>query len=204
MTDGETELLCRELDQASSYFEYGAGESTKHAARRPNIKRMVSVESDNDFIEKNVISDSPVADAVERGRLSFASIDIGPTGRWGRPVDTSEKQKWPNYPAAIERGGGNDWDLVLVDGLFRVACVATALTVSPNAKIFVHDFWRRKRYRPVLRFCDVVETADQLVSLSRKPDVSDSDLQAMLHRHQFLPADKTVWLSFQSKLGFKV
>jgi len=203
MTDDEIDLLTRELGQASSYFEYGAGESTKLAARQPGLKRIMSTESDRAFIEQRLLSDEAVAASVESGRLAFADIDIGPTGKWGRPTDTSSKHKWPTYSGAIFTDD-TPWDLVLVDGLFRVACVAAALLHSPQARVLVHDFWRRKRYRPVLDVCDEIETANQLVVLKRKPDAGDSALQQLRQRHDTMPTDKTAWLQFQSKFGIKI
>jgi hypothetical protein len=203
MTEDEIQLLTRELGQAHSYFEYGAGESTKLAVRQPNLEKVFSTESDKGFIQDRLLPDPVVAENVASGRLVFADIDIGPTGQWGRPTDVSSRDKWPSYADAIAATQA-PWDLILVDGLFRVACVAAALLHSPEARVLVHDFWRRKRYRPVLDYCDELETANQLVLLQRKGDTTDEALQTLRQKHVYLPADKTAWLKFQAKLGIKI
>lgn len=202
MTDDEIELLQRELAGARRYIEYGSGESTKRAARTPGIERILSIESDRDFIRDRVMSDDAVAAAVADGRLAFPTIDIGPTGKWGRPTDTGSRSKWPNYSGAIFVTDA-PWDLVLVDGVFRVACVAAALLHSPQARVLVHDFWRRPRYRPVLDFCDEIESANQLVLLRRRDVATDADLEAVLRRHEVMPTDQTPWMRFKAKLGIR-
>ena len=203
MTNGETEFLCRELDQATCYFEYGAGESTKLAARRGNLSRIVSTESDRDFIESELMSDADVRSSVNAGRLEFVAVDVGPTGRWGRPADRSKRHQWPDYPKVISKSQ-TPWDLVLVDGLFRVACVAEVMLQQPEAKLFVHDFWRRKRYRPVFRFCEEVESVDELVLLRRKPDVSNDVILKVFDRYAYLPSGVTWLQSVQSRFGVRV
>jgi hypothetical protein len=202
MTDDEIQLLQRELAGARCYLEYGAGESTKRACATPGIERIVSIESDRDFIRERVMPDTAVTAALADGRLAFPEVDIGPTGRWGRPTDHASRSKWPSYSRAIF-ATGQPWDLVLVDGVFRVACVAAALLHSPQARVLVHDFWRRPRYRPVLDFCDEVESADQLALLRRRSTAGDDALQAVLRRHEILPTDKTPWLRFKAMFGVR-
>jgi hypothetical protein len=202
MTDDEIELLQRELAGARRYLEYGSGESTKRAARAPGIERILSIESDRDFIRERVMSDDAVAAAAAEGRLAFPAIDIGPTGKWGRPTDPASRSRWGNYSGAIFATDA-PWDLVLVDGVFRVACVAAALLHSPRARVLVHDFWRRPRYRPVLDFCDEIETANQLVLLRRRDGVSDAELTTVLRRHEVMPTDQTPWMHFKARLGLK-
>lgn len=203
MTDDEIELLRRELSSAKTYFEFGAGESTKLAVRESGIEKIMSTESDREFIRDRLMLDDVIVRNVDSGRLHFADIDIGPTGRWGRPQDKGSRQKWPRYPDAI-RTTDTAWDLVLVDGVFRVACVAAAMLHNPDARVLVHDFWRRKRYRPVLDISEEIETANQLVLLRRSAQADDETLMRLLRRHALMPTDQTVWLRLQSKFGVKI
>lgn len=202
MTDDEIELLQRELTGAHRYIEFGSGESTKRAVRAAGIEQIVSIESDRDFIRERVMSDDATAVAAAEGRLAFPEIDIGPTGKWGRPTDQASRTKWPNYSGAIFATEA-PWDLVLVDGVFRVACVAAALLHSPRARVLVHDFWRRPRYRPVLGFCDEIESANQLVLLRRRDTATDAELTAILRRHEVMPTDQTAWMRLKAKFGIK-
>jgi hypothetical protein len=203
MTDKEAQLLERELARARSYFEYGAGESTQRAVRTSSLERIVSVESDRAFVDEHLMPDPEIRANVESGRLEFVIADIGPTKRWGHPRDRSQRHKWPNYPDAI-RASGREWDLVLVDGRFRVACVAAALVHCPGARVMVHDFWRRRRYRVLLKLCEVLEEADQLVVLGAGRKADAGALRALYGRYRFNPSDKTLWLRIQEKLGRKV
>jgi len=195
-------LLRKELTKATRYFEWGAGESTKLAVRQQNVVQVHSAESDRDFIETELLTDEFVRESVESGRLKFHLVDIGPTGRWGRPIDNHAQHKWGAYAEAISADEAQ-WDLVLVDGLFRVACVAAALLKSPDVRLLIHDFWRRKRYRPVLNFCEEIETADQLVLVRRRKEADDELITRFLRKHNVLPTDKTPWLKLQSKIGIK-
>jgi hypothetical protein len=203
MTENERNLLEKQFASASCYFEYGSGASTKRAVEFKNITSIVCVESDRAFFDNEVLPDSGVGEAVAHGRLQCLLVDIGPTKRWGYPRDRRSIGKWPNYPRAILSTEEN-WDLVLIDGRFRVACMAAALLKCPSAKILVHDFWRRKRYQVMFDYCDVVEAADELVLLSKKKACSDDDLKQLLERYQTIPSDKTFWFLVQDKLGVKV
>ena len=48
----DKKLFYKFLDKSSEYFEFGAGGSTYQAAIRPHINRIISVESDIEWIDK--------------------------------------------------------------------------------------------------------------------------------------------------------
>lgn len=66
----------------------------------------------------------------------------------------------------------------LVDGRFRVACALKLLGALDhnNHVVFVHDFFHhREFYRPILEYYDVLEYADSLIALHRKPGLVQAD-----------------------------
>lgn len=54
---------------------------------------------------------------------------------------------WPNYSVDVFRANA-DYDSVLVDGRFRIACVAqTICNCDLTVKILIHDFVLEKNTR---------------------------------------------------------
>lgn len=128
-------------------LEYGAGGSTRLAARR-GVPRILSVESDPAFGQAVA-----AAQRQEPGERAFELFtpDLGPTGAWGFPTDPTTCQRWPLYATRPwERLARRQWvpDLILVDGRFRVACfLASLLQARPGAVILFDDYAsRRKQY----------------------------------------------------------
>lgn len=203
MKESEINLLKKAFSRAKNYFEYGAGRSTEYSLEAGNLESVISVESDSAFVDEYVRPSESIRGAEESGYLSFHIVDIGPTKRWGHPVDKQSRHLWPNYARAIFEYPEIDWDLILVDGRFRNACVAASLLSNPDAHVLVHDFWRRRRYHPMLKYCDEVESAEQLILLKRKKEIADAVLEKVLEDYQFRPTDKTARQEILQKLGIK-
>jgi hypothetical protein len=141
----DKELYACYLRKSTSYFEWGCGGSTEFAAGHQNLKYLMSIESYPEWLGK--VSDVPIVkDGINSGRIGMFHVDIGPVRKFGFP-----KSKDPavigRYPAAIsvlkER-----FDLVLVDGRFRVACFLETVRhyVShkwPSPTILFHDYMGR-------------------------------------------------------------
>jgi hypothetical protein len=172
------ELKCfeRYLSAASSYLEYGSGGSTVMAAEIPDLK-IQTIESDKVWLDE-LATKPAVKTAIDQKRLSLVHVDIGPTGQWGRPIDESGRDRWPNYQTAPWRG---DYcpDLILIDGRFRVACaIQTALRLKNDAHIIVHDYRSRNQYHEIERFFKLVEEWQDLAVFSSaeidRPAAEDS------------------------------
>lgn len=133
--------------KASSILEYGSGGSTWYAAIHSG-KKIVTVESDYEF-----------GDALSRkinaaGLPSIPNIiyeDIGPVGKWGRPIDPSHWNKFIRYALAPwERFPNLEPDVVLIDGRFRTACfAATVLSIKKPTRILFDDYVGRPHYHKV-------------------------------------------------------
>lgn len=146
----EAEYLRGAYEAASVILEYGSGGSTRLAAEMPG-KYILSVESDADWA---------LALQVELDTAELPSpaviyyVNIGPTGRWGRPVDEKRWQLFYRYPMAIwDEPFFRHPDTVLIDGRFRTACFATlCLRISRPVRVLFDDYRDRAAYHRVESF----------------------------------------------------
>ena len=108
-------------------FEYGAGASTVWLARR--AREVISVEHDPEFmgIFRDLLSPYDNVTLLER------SIANSPDP----------------YVRAIDEAGGS-FDLIVVDGRHRAACLAAAKARLAPGAIVVFDDSGRKRYRDAI------------------------------------------------------
>lgn len=174
MSENEKKLFEKSLELATSYFEFGAGGSTVWAVGKGLIA--YGVESDPAWVGKL---------RMELGdKCKTKVVDIGPTGKWGRPESMECSSNFPKYSLAILEHNIS-YDLILVDGRFRVSCVITAIQHLLNnksdlreARIFIHDFWNRPQYHIVLQFLEVVEKADTAGLFRVASNISESQLSA--------------------------
>ena len=172
MSDSERQLFSGCLSQAENYFEFGAGGSTVWAVKEGlDVK---GVESDINWVNALKKELGPPC--------RVKAVGIGPTTEWGFPADAKESHTFPEYSRAIFQHS-QPFDLVLVDGRFRVACTMTAIEhIARNpcngrdAYIFIHDFWNRPHYHVVLQFLDVVESVESAGVFQVQKDV---DLNAV-------------------------
>ena len=174
---GEDDLFREELARATSYLEFGTGGSTLRAATS-GVRRIVSVDSDQTWVRK--ISDRI---AAERSTVDIELIhcDIGRTGEWGMPTDYGQVANWPQYfvqPWGRFLTANDTPDLIFVDGRFRVACVLYSLLnlcirrPTKAARIMIHDFSYRPFYGRILEHASIVATANSLVVVRERPDIS--------------------------------
>jgi len=188
MTDAEVGVLRECLSKAASLVEFGSGGSTLLAVRSPSLRRIWSVESDPAWILR-LRGHPEVAQAEHDGRLRFIHADIGRTGDYGMPLESSAQARWPAYyqtvwtdPATAEA------DLVLVDGRFRVACALETLArCRPHTILLFHDFWNRTPYHPVLAFTDWLGSCDSLAILRRKAVIDPVNFESVRQLHRLNP-----------------
>lgn len=193
MSPAELSLLHALMGASRRYLEFGAGESTVHAAGLPSIERIDSVESSAAFIEGTLRPRPEIALALAAGRLVFHVIDIGPVGQWSDPIGAAQRAQWPGYALRVF-DTPSAHDLALVDGRFRVACtLACLLHAPPECRLAIHDFWSRPEYHLLLEFLDVVDRADTLGVFVRKPAINVRRVRRLLHRYQYLPRDTPSW-----------
>ena len=143
------------LGRVTRYLEYGAGGSTVLAARQ-GIST-VCIESDKRFAGAVKAKIEPL-----EHRVVVHYADIGPTGRWGRPLKLlatpRSRRRYPDYVFAPDHYASDAFfDLVLIDGRFRIACALYAIRRVAQARtpctICFDDYRLRHQYRAVEVFC---------------------------------------------------
>lgn len=192
MSQNEVALFIRYVSKAKNYFESGCGGSTMIACKvgKPDL-RVTSIDSSKEWIGI-VLNSTHVAEKTAKKLLTMTPIDIGPIGAWGFPKDLSAESKssWHKYSKAIS-ATGEKYDLVLVDGRFRIACLIEAFLSNPQANVLIHDFFEaghHNSYKALLEVSEVADRAQTLVALRRKPDASKEDLVKLYNKFVNVPA----------------
>ncbi|UYG02080.1 tetratricopeptide repeat protein [Halomonas sp. LR3S48] len=183
MSEPERDLFKKALRQSSRYFEFGSGGSSVWA-----VQEGLTVHG--------VESDAKWVGALKRklGEMcQVEAVDIGPTKEWGFPVTMESSEKFPAYSQAIHLQE-QSFDLILVDGRFRVACTMAAIqhilanSEDPQgARIFIHDFWNRPNYHVVLEFLEVEEKAESAGLFRVKSGVRQESVAAMWEQYAKQP-----------------
>lgn len=159
LSQNEKVFLLKELSNSENYLEFGSGGSTFLSLLYSNAK-IYSVESDNNWIE--YLRKWKIVRENENRRLFFNYVDIGKTGEWGIPLEKDKEYLYENYSKMIF-AQKKDFDLVFVDGRFRIACILqTLLNCMPYTKILMHDFNDRPYYHSILEFLEIIDTADTM------------------------------------------
>jgi hypothetical protein len=159
--DEASTLYFREqLQKARNYLEYGSGGSTILANQM--VTNLVSVDSDASFLA-DVRRKLETHDRRAMAKLIY--VNIGLTQHWGMPVFTKPTRRrvrrWEEYakaPWRYFRTIGQQPDLILVDGRFRVACVLESLlSLSPltETQILLDDYVDRPEYEVIEQFAQV-------------------------------------------------
>ena len=183
MRDDERQLLYSLLEQATTYQEFGTGGSTVVALHHKNIQHIHSVESAMEWIDILSKRDD-ISAARKQNRLNLVYGNIGPTGAWGTPTNRSLSYLWPNYSGKYAEST-LDFDLVFVDGRFRVACLLKALRRATahrrqNTVFAMHDYMNRRQYHVVEEFLDRVTHATTLTVFRTKEKVNNAALDAKI------------------------
>ncbi|MEI4470644.1 hypothetical protein [Frigidibacter sp. MR17.24] len=156
----EGERLRAAYAAAEVILEYGAGGSTVLAADMDG-KTITSVESDAAWIAgmQRWFAANP-----GRSPVTFHHADIGPTGRWGKPVDDERWRSFHLYPLGVwEREDFAHPDVVLIDGRFRVGCLlATAFQIRKPVTVLFDDYADRPRYAEVERWVEPDEICGRM------------------------------------------
>lgn len=166
MSDAELSLFKAFLAKSARYLEFGAGGGTVLACAQPR-EWVISVESSRDWVDR---VDAECVGAPTMPILVHA--DIGPVGEWGYPIDRTAQAKWIGYHFGVWNWlpQSREADFVLVDGRFRVACVAqSVLHCGPTTRIAVHDFASRPDYHIIHEIAEEIAAAEDLAVFIPRP-----------------------------------
>lgn len=127
-----------------------------------------------------------IKEAANKRRLNFHHVDIGPTRRWGYPRDDGKIRQWQNYWCEPFLTNNDVFDLILIDGRFRVSCALAAAIFAPDdSKILIHDYQLRAAYYEIEKFFTTIDEVDSLYVMQRRSDLNHRSLYVSILRHQF-------------------
>jgi len=182
MEQTEQTFLKTFIKSDSTYFEWGSGGSTDTFGRLTTGK-IVSVENYQPWCDK--VAELPFVKCRQKFKsMDYKCIVPYPTQNAGYPVDDTHNGEFDEYIEAIK--DYPDFDIVLVDGRWRVACALFALDyIKDETVVFIHDFGR-KEYHVVHEWYNVIEQVGALVALKRKKEVVRPSTD-ILHKYKRTP-----------------
>ena len=182
MAANDKRMFYKYLDTASKYFECGSGGSTYAASCRSNIVRIVSIESDKDWYKA-------VKAAVPRAEVHLVDLHSVPN-TWGRPGSSCPATAQKQYSdLLLEVKDPHEFDLILIDGRYRVACCLKAFrTIRDDCVVIFDDFLDRPAYHIVLDYYKVIESTsdNRMVVLKKRVDV-DAPSTALIEKYECDP-----------------
>ena len=166
----EAALVQKEYERASSILEYGSGGSTL-IATRSQCCRVTSVESDWAWAAN---MRKAIFKMRAEDRVIIHWVDIGVTGKWGRPRTESAWQNYPKYSLDVwDRKDFSPPDVVLIDGRFRVGCfLACLFKTRKPVRILWDDYVGRDHYRVVEKY----HTPTKMVGRMAVFDISPTEI----------------------------
>lgn len=174
LPDAEAALLASAYADARVILEYGSGGSTVMASEMEG-KTVTSVESDGDWAQ--MMRDWLAANPPARGtRVEVIHADIGPTKKWGYPVNRRRHHLFPHYPLGIWQDGGMTAapEVVLVDGRFRMGCaLATAFNTKTPVDLYWDDYRKRRVYHAVEKWLGKPELTGRMAHFRIEPQRLD-------------------------------
>ncbi|MEX1663677.1 class I SAM-dependent methyltransferase [Thioclava sp. 15-R06ZXC-3] len=143
-------------------FEWGSGASTVWLAKRAG--EVISIEHDGDW------ADVVAPRIAGFGHVTLTRVDAQAKGRISSGKFGFEGQFFDDYVAAIRDVPGQ-FDLIVIDGRAREACLDEALArLAPGGRILFDDF-KRARYRAAVSGRGLsVQTLDGLAACLPLPD----------------------------------
>jgi hypothetical protein len=169
MVASERQLLESFITPTTRYFEWGSGGSTDTYSRLTH-NTVVSIENYRAWCD--TVSSLPYVQCRQReGTLVYKCIVPYPTKEYGYPVDPANNDKFDEYINAIK--DYPNFDVVLVDARWRVACALKALEyIRDDTVVLLHDLYaRRVGYADVFKWYDEIGRAHSLVAMRRKKNV---------------------------------
>lgn len=142
-------------------------------AALPNVISLCSVETDPAWHAR-------IGEALRRlnggeKKTTLIYHDLDARGNWGRPGGRATLKEKASYSGVLSaHSGEHQFDLVFIDGRFRVACCLKCFsTIGPSTLIAFDDFLDRPKYWVVLRYFEVVDESEdkRMVILAKKTDV---------------------------------
>lgn len=173
----EQGLLCfkEALQHSRCYMEYGSGGSTVYACCTAQVPVVISVESDQAWIEwlRPQLADSP-------STVLLTHCDIGEVGPWGVPRAPDRMNHFWRYmatPWQVAKQHHHKPDTVLIDGRFRVASfLFSLLSARVGTTLLFDDYMDRPEYFVVEDFCPLREVRGRMGVFTASASYAMADL----------------------------
>lgn len=164
------------------YFEFGSGGSTVLAAQQARMASVTTVDSSAVWIS-HVLSQPNIL----KNKLKTIHVDINANDeQWGYPIDKSKINNWVLYSTAI-KNDPRTYDLVLIDGRFRVACALNTLqSIHQNSIVLIHDYMDRPQYHIIEQFYDKITSVDTMVALKKKVKYDKTLLEKYILQYTYI------------------
>jgi hypothetical protein len=166
MSDDEIQKISGYLDTNDVCFEWGSGGSTLFFSKF--VKHYTSIEYDINWYNK-------ITDCIYQNNLTnITYLYCPPDNDIKLPIfhEQSNPKDFISYINIIDNLSNIKYDKIFIDGRSRVACAKKALSyIDKNSIIFVHDFFDRKNYLPILEdymIVDSVKHGQSLAILKKK------------------------------------
>lgn len=163
----ERHIVRQTYAASKGVVEYGSGGSTMLAARMGTP--VISVESSAEWAQT---LRTELNNLEQRHAKTLVShVDIGPTKRWGYPVDNAYFQSFWKYPLRPWIAHSDFYpDTVLIDGRMRTACfVATLIMIKSDVCILFDDYGDRPAYHKVEQFLKPKRMVGRMAVFDARP-----------------------------------
>ncbi len=170
MPENETRYLTEIYKEARVILEYGSGGTTRIAASQPG-KFTMSVETDRKWaldLQQEIDASKPASPVI------VYHTDIGPTGPWGRPLNTESWRLFFRYPLDVwEESFFRHPDTILIDGRLRNACMAMILLrCTEPVTVLFDDYGVRPLYQRIEKIIRPSKMVGRLAHFDIKPNMT--------------------------------
>jgi hypothetical protein len=156
MDEGGFRFFDHTLSYTNCLLEYGSGGSTLYAANIKQVKKIISVDTSQEWVVKVCNSISSIETEV-----FIDYCDVGPVGDWGVPINREKSADFWQYmvrPWQIANANNLVPDAILIDGRFRVASfLYSLLSARIGTVIMFDDYFDREHYFVVEKYCKLCE-----------------------------------------------
>ncbi|MFA7617125.1 MAG: hypothetical protein WBF83_08000 [Moheibacter sp.] len=178
MHNDEKVLFQKYIRNSKNYLEFGLGGSTIFTVLHSDAN-ITSVDTNKEWI--NFMKGYRLIREESDKRLRVVFINIGETKSWGFPVDETDSKNFYKFSSEIfELTDASVYDLILVDGRFRVACALQSVLNCQNnkdLKILIHDYSFRDEYKIVEKYLDNIESVNSLYVFKVKDEIDENELK---------------------------
>lgn len=167
--DGDDHIFKKILRGAEAYGEYGSGKSTVWVGKNFPGTLKNSVDTSIQWVTRV---------NAQLGMDLVKHIDVGDVGDWGRPKNLERRKNFILYAESLWEED-TCYDVILIDGRFRVLCFLTSiLRCSAETTILFDDYRNRPHYHVVEEFIKPIDFCGRQ-AVFKVEDKSDIDLIAV-------------------------